>query len=82
MARVVCFHQTGGPEVLRIEEVEVPPPGKGGVQIRIHALGLRRTCSRSGDRPSLANARAGRRTAFHVPTAFRIGCGETTGGPP
>src|SRR5208337_5136936 len=32
----------GGPEVLRIEEVEVPLPGKGEVQIRIHALGLNR----------------------------------------
>jgi NADPH:quinone reductase-like Zn-dependent oxidoreductase len=42
MARVVRFHETGGPEVLRIEEVEVPPPGKGEVQIRIHALGLNR----------------------------------------
>jgi NADPH:quinone reductase-like Zn-dependent oxidoreductase len=42
MARVVRFHQLGGPEVLRIEELEVPPPGKGEVQIRIHALGLNR----------------------------------------
>jgi NADPH:quinone reductase-like Zn-dependent oxidoreductase len=38
----VRFHKTGGPEVLRIEEVEVPPPKKGEVQIRIHALGLNR----------------------------------------
>ncbi len=42
MARVVRFHETGGPEVLRIEDREVPPPGKGEVQIRIHALGLNR----------------------------------------
>jgi NADPH:quinone reductase-like Zn-dependent oxidoreductase len=42
MARVVRFHETGGPEVLRIEEVAVPPPGKGEVQIRIQALGLNR----------------------------------------
>jgi NADPH:quinone reductase-like Zn-dependent oxidoreductase len=42
MAKVVRFHETGGPEVLRIEEVEIPPPGKGEVQIRIHALGLNR----------------------------------------
>jgi NADPH:quinone reductase-like Zn-dependent oxidoreductase len=50
MARVVRFHETGGPEVLRIEEREVPPPGKGEVQIRIHALGLNRAESmfRSG----------------------------------
>jgi NADPH:quinone reductase-like Zn-dependent oxidoreductase len=50
MARIVRFHETGGPEVLKIEEVEVPLPGKGEVQIRIHALGLNRAESmfRSG----------------------------------
>lgn len=42
MARVVRFHETGGPEVLRIEEPDVPPPGPGEVQIRIHAIGLNR----------------------------------------
>ncbi len=50
MAKIVRFHQTGGPEVLKIEEIEVPAPGKGEVQIRIHALGLNRAESmfRSG----------------------------------
>jgi NADPH:quinone reductase-like Zn-dependent oxidoreductase len=42
MAKVVRFHEIGGPEVLKIEDVEVPPPGKGEVQIRVHALGLNR----------------------------------------
>jgi NADPH:quinone reductase-like Zn-dependent oxidoreductase len=42
MARVVRFHQTGGPEVLRIEEVDVAPPGPNEVQIRVKALGLNR----------------------------------------
>jgi NADPH:quinone reductase-like Zn-dependent oxidoreductase len=42
MARAVRFHETGGPEVLRVEEVELAPPGKGEVQIRVHALGLNR----------------------------------------
>jgi len=42
MARVVRFHEIGGPEVLRIEEIDVPPPGQGEVQIKIHALGLNR----------------------------------------
>ena len=42
MAKVVRIHETGGPEVMRIEDVEIPPPGKGEVQIRIHALGLNR----------------------------------------
>lgn len=42
MARLVRFHQHGGPEVLRIEDVELPRPGSGEVQIRVKALGLNR----------------------------------------
>ena len=42
MARVVRFHEVGGPEVLKIEEVDVPPPGRGEVQINVKALGLNR----------------------------------------
>jgi NADPH:quinone reductase-like Zn-dependent oxidoreductase len=42
MARVVRFHRLGGPEVLQIDQVDVPPPGKGEVQIAVKALGLNR----------------------------------------
>lgn len=42
MARAVRFHHHGGPEVLRIETVDVPPPATGEVQIRVRALGLNR----------------------------------------
>ncbi|QKD05059.1 zinc-dependent alcohol dehydrogenase family protein [Mesorhizobium loti] len=42
MSRIVRFHQHGGPEVLRIEDVNLPPPGPGEVQIRVKALGLNR----------------------------------------
>ncbi|WP_068469385.1 zinc-dependent alcohol dehydrogenase family protein [Candidatus Protochlamydia phocaeensis] len=42
MSRIVRFHQTGGPEVLKIEEAEVPAPGKGEVRIQVKALGLNR----------------------------------------
>lgn len=50
MARVVRFHEHGGPEVLRIESVDVRAPGHGEVQIRVKALGLNRaeTLLRSG----------------------------------
>ncbi|MBO4121764.1 zinc-dependent alcohol dehydrogenase family protein [Cupriavidus gilardii] len=41
-ARVVRFHQFGGPEVLRIEQVQVPEPGAGEVRIHVKALGLNR----------------------------------------
>ena len=42
MTRVVRFHEHGGPEVLRIENVDVAPPGRGEIQIRVKALGLNR----------------------------------------
>ena len=42
MARIVRFHQTGGPEVLKIEQVEVPSPGPAEVRMKVKALGLNR----------------------------------------
>lgn len=39
---MIRFHQHGGPEVLRIEEIDVPQPAQGEVQIRVKALGLNR----------------------------------------
>lgn len=42
MARVVRFHHHGGPEVLHIEIVDIAPPARGEVQIRVRALGLNR----------------------------------------
>ena len=41
-ARIVRFYQTGGPEVLKIETVDVPSPSLGEVRIRVKALGLNR----------------------------------------
>ena len=40
MPNVIRFHQTGGPEVLRWESVEVGAPGPGEVRLRQHACGL------------------------------------------
>lgn len=42
MPRIVRFHETGGPEVLQIENIEVPAPGKGEVRMQVKALGLNR----------------------------------------
>jgi NADPH2:quinone reductase len=39
-ARVIRIHETGGPEVLRWEEVEVERPGPGEVLLRQTAIGL------------------------------------------
>jgi len=50
MARIVRFYEKGGPQVLRIEDVEVPPPGPDEVQVRVKAIGINRAESmfRSG----------------------------------
>ena len=40
MARAIRVHETGGPEVLRWEEVEVADPGAGQVRLRQEAAGL------------------------------------------
>lgn len=39
MAKAVRFHETGGPDVLRVEEVAVGDPGAGEVRIRHDAVG-------------------------------------------
>ncbi len=38
--RAIRIHQPGGPEVMRLEEVELPPLGKGEVRLRQHAIGI------------------------------------------
>lgn len=42
MARMVRFHEVGGPEVLRVEQVPMPQPGPGEVRIAVQAIGLNR----------------------------------------
>ena len=42
MARVVRFHELGGPEVLRVDQVEVGAPGPGEARLRVAAIGLNR----------------------------------------
>lgn len=51
MSRIVRFHKIGGPEVLQIDKVEVPPPNAGEVKIKVKAIGLNRAESmfRSGN---------------------------------
>jgi NADPH:quinone reductase-like Zn-dependent oxidoreductase len=43
MSRIVRVHEHGGPEVLRIEEVEAGRPGPGEVRVRVEAIGLNRS---------------------------------------
>jgi NADPH:quinone reductase-like Zn-dependent oxidoreductase len=41
-AKIVRFHSVGGPEVLKIEEMPIPEPGKGEVRLNVKAIGLNR----------------------------------------
>ncbi len=40
MVAAVRVHKTGGPEVLTVDDVEVPAPGEGQVKIKQHACGV------------------------------------------
>lgn len=42
MARTIRFHRHGSPDVLTIEDIDIPSPGPGEVRIRTKALGLNR----------------------------------------
>jgi NADPH2:quinone reductase len=38
--KIVRIDEYGGPEVLRLREIELPEPGPGEVRVRLHAAGL------------------------------------------
>ena len=38
--KAIRFHETGGPDVLKFEDVELPPPGAGQVRVRHTAIGV------------------------------------------
>ena len=40
MPRAIRIHDTGGPEVMRLEDVDVPAPAAGNVQVEHRAIGL------------------------------------------
>lgn len=40
MVKAIRFHQPGGPEVLKLEDVTLPPPGPGEARVKIAAAGL------------------------------------------
>ena len=39
-SQVIRIHETGGPEVLKFEEIDVPAPGAGELTVRHKAIGL------------------------------------------
>ena len=43
MVKAVRIHETGGPEVLRLEEIELEAPGPGMVRVANRAIGNRQS---------------------------------------
>lgn len=89
-ARTVVFHELGDPEVLTIEDLELPAPGPGEVLIRIEALGLNRAEAlfRAGTYyylPTLPGSRLGYESAGVIEavgpdvTEFAVGDEVSTG---
>jgi NADPH2:quinone reductase len=81
MPRAIRIHEAGGPEVMRLEEIEVPPPGDTEAQVRHTAIGLNfiDVYDRSGLYPQQMPAGLGREGAGIVTAvgrkvrAFRLG---------
>src|ERR1700680_553306 len=40
MVAAVRVHKHGGPEVLTVDDIEIPAPGQGQVKIKQHAIGV------------------------------------------
>ena len=76
MTHAIRFHQTGGPEVLKWEEVSVGEPGPGEARVRLKAIGLNYidTYHRSGLYPLPLPSPIGREGAGVVEA---IGAGVT-----
>lgn len=78
-ARTVLFHEIGGPDILTVEEVELPAPGPEEVLVKVEALGLNRAEAmlRSGTyyyQPTLPGSRIGYEAAGEVEA---VGAGVT-----
>jgi NADPH:quinone reductase-like Zn-dependent oxidoreductase len=42
MPKIVRFHELGGPEVLKIDDLPSREPSNGEVRLRVQAIGLNR----------------------------------------
>jgi NADPH2:quinone reductase len=81
MPRAIRIHQAGGPEVMRLEDVDVPAPAAGEVQVQHTAIGLNfiDVYDRSGLYPQAMPAGLGREAAGLVSAVgkgvrnFRVG---------
>jgi NADPH2:quinone reductase len=90
MSKAVFVHRHGGPEVLSVEERELPAPGPGEVRVRNHAVGLNfvDTYQRSGLYPQKLPFVAGNEGAGEVTavgegvTDLKVGDRVAYSGPP
>ena len=50
MTRAIRMHRTGGPEVLALDDIDLPPPARGEVRVAHTAIGVNFVdcCHRSG----------------------------------
>jgi len=65
MPRAIRIHEVGGPEVMRLEELDVPAPGPGQVQVEHTAIGVNfiDTYDRTGLYPQALPGGLGREAA-------------------
>jgi NADPH:quinone reductase-like Zn-dependent oxidoreductase len=42
MSKIIRFHETGGADVLKIEDLPLAEPGEGEVRLKVEAIGLNR----------------------------------------
>ncbi|MET0606904.1 MAG: quinone oxidoreductase [Beijerinckiaceae bacterium] len=40
MVEAIRIHENGGPEVLKLEDIELPPPGPGEIRVKNEAIGI------------------------------------------
>jgi NADPH:quinone reductase-like Zn-dependent oxidoreductase len=78
MARIVRFHELGGPDVLKIEDLPPRQPGPGEVAIRIKAIGLNRAESMFRSGPYVENPEFPARLGYEgAGVVSAIGAGVT-----
>ncbi len=73
MPRAIRLREAGGPDAMRLEDIEVPSPGEGEVQVRHTAIGLNYidVYDRSGLYPQAMPAGLGREGAGRVTAVGR-----------
>lgn len=81
--QAIRFHRHGGPEVLQLDQVPVPAPGRGEVRVAIHASGVNfiDVYLRSGYYPSGPLPAVAGKEGAGVVEAVGPGAGQAVDGP-